>query len=133
VVIGGGTTGSEAALQMAKDGKKVTIVDILDYDLLAGDWPRGLAYQLEDHGVSFLTEMKLEEITDNGVMVVNKNRERIKVAADSVILSLGFKSLKSIADQFKGLAVDVYSIGDCVKPLSIKEAIHGGFNVAVEI
>jgi 2,4-dienoyl-CoA reductase-like NADH-dependent reductase (Old Yellow Enzyme family)/thioredoxin reductase len=133
VVVGGGTTGSEAALQLAKNGKKVTIIDILDYMTLAADWPRGLSYQLEDFDVRFLTETKVEEITDNGAVIVDNKRKRSDIPADTVILSLGFKARTEIVNLFMDLASDVYSIGDCVKPLSIKEAVHGGFNVAVEI
>ena len=133
MVIGGGSTGSEAALQLAKDGKKVTVVDMLDYMALAADWPRGLAYQMEDYGVRFLTETKIEEITDTGVVVIDNNWNRSFIPADTVILSLGFKPRTATVNLFTDLATDVYAIGDCLKPLSVKEAIHSGFNVAVEI
>ena len=38
-----------------------------------------------------------------------------------------------IVDQFKKLVADVYIIGDCQKAGTVKEAVHDGFNVAVEI
>ncbi len=133
VVVGGGSTGSEAALQLAKDGKKVTVIDILDYLTLAADWPRGLSYQLEDFGVRFLTETKIEEITDTDVVIIDNKWKRSRIPADTVILSLGFTPRTDIVNLFTDLGSDVYTIGDCVKPSSIKEAIHGGFNVAVEI
>jgi 2,4-dienoyl-CoA reductase-like NADH-dependent reductase (Old Yellow Enzyme family)/thioredoxin reductase len=133
VVFGGGSAGSETALQLAKDGKKVTVIDILDYMALAADWPRGLSFQLEEYGVRFLTEVKLEEITDQGALVIDQTWRRFEIPADTVILSLGFKSRTQTVDRFKELVTDVYPIGDCVKPLGIKEAIHDGFNVAVEL
>ena len=133
VVFGGGSAGSETALQLAKDGKKVTVIDILDYMALAADWPRGLSFQLEEYGVRFLTKVKLEEITDQGALVIDQTWRRFEIPADTVILSLGFKPRTQTVDRFKELVTDVYPIGDCVKPLGIKEAIHDGFNVAVEI
>lgn len=133
LVVGGGTTGSETALQLAKDGKAVTIIDMLDYATLALDWPRGLAYMLEDYGVRFLAETKLEKITDKGAVVVDKRWNHSEIAADTVILSLGFKPRTWTVDLFRDVAPDVYVVGDCRKALGIKEAIHDGFNVAVEL
>jgi len=133
VVIGGGFTGSETALQLAKDGKKVTVIDKLDLMSVQSDWPRGLAEQLEEYGVRFLTEMKVGEITDKGVIVINDKGERSTITADTVILSLGFEPRTATVDQFRNLAADVYIIGDCRKARTVKEAVHDGFNVAVEI
>ena len=133
VVVGGGATGSEAALQLAKDGKKVTIIDKLDYQTLAADWPRGLSYRLEDYNVRLLTESKLEEINDTGAVIVDNKWKRECIPADTVILSLGFVPRSAVVDQFQDLAADVYIIGDCRKPQTIKEAVHDGFNTAVEI
>ena len=61
VVIGGGFTGTETALQLAKDGKRVTVIDKLEYTELQVDWPRGLAEQSEEYGVRFQTGLKVEE------------------------------------------------------------------------
>jgi 2,4-dienoyl-CoA reductase-like NADH-dependent reductase (Old Yellow Enzyme family)/thioredoxin reductase len=133
LVIGGGFTGSETALQLAKDGKKVIVVDMLDLLTLQYDWPRGLAEQLEEYGVHFLTEVKTEQITDKGVTVVDNKWKRSTIAVDTVILSLGFKPRTAVVNQFKSLAADVYIIGDCQKAGTVKEAVHDGFNVAVEI
>jgi 2,4-dienoyl-CoA reductase-like NADH-dependent reductase (Old Yellow Enzyme family)/thioredoxin reductase len=133
IVIGGGFTGSETALQLAKDGKKVTVIDMLDLLTLQYDWPRGLAEQLEEYGVHFLTEVKTEEITDKGVIVINNKWKRSTISVDTVILSLGFKSRTAAVNRFKSLASDVYIIGDCQKVGTLKEAVHDGFNVAVEI
>ena len=133
VIIGGGSTGGEAALQLAKDGKKVTIVDMQDFLTLAGDWPRGLSDMLERYGARLMLEVKVEEITDKGAVVMDKAWNRHEVAADTVILSLGFTARTETVDLFKDAAPDVYTVGDCVKPQTIKEAVHGGFNVAVEI
>jgi NADPH-dependent 2,4-dienoyl-CoA reductase/sulfur reductase-like enzyme len=133
LVVGGGSTGSESALQMAKDGKSVTVIDMLDYATLAADWPRGLAYLLEEYGVRFLTEAKVEAITDKGAVVVDKRWNSSEIPADTVILSLGFRPCTDTVSLFKGLAPDVYVIGDCRRALGIKEAVHDGFNVAVGI
>jgi NADPH-dependent 2,4-dienoyl-CoA reductase/sulfur reductase-like enzyme len=133
LVAGGGSTGGETALQLAKDGKKVTMIDMLPYATLIAGWPRGLIDMLEKYGVRLLTELKLEEITDKGALVMNRTWERFEIPADTVILSLGFKSRTETVNSFKELMAEVYTIGDCAKPQALKEAIHDGFNIAVEL
>ena len=133
LVAGGGSTGGETALQLAKEGKKVIVVEMLGYAEVITGWPRGLMDQIEELGVPFLTETKLEEITDQGVVVIDNKWNRYEIPADTVILSLGFEPRTHVVDEFIGLAADVHVIGDCLKPRTIKEAVHDGFNVAVEI
>jgi 2,4-dienoyl-CoA reductase-like NADH-dependent reductase (Old Yellow Enzyme family)/thioredoxin reductase len=133
VIIGGGFTGCETALQLAKDGKKVTVIDMLDYLTLQADWPRGLAEQLDEYGVCILTEMKVEEITDKGIIAIDIEWKRSTIAADTVILSLGLKPRTTTVNQFTNVAADIYIIGDCHEAGTVKEAVHDGFNVAVEI
>jgi pyruvate/2-oxoglutarate dehydrogenase complex dihydrolipoamide dehydrogenase (E3) component len=133
VVAGGGSTGGETALQLAKDGKKVTVIDMLGSTTLIAGWPRGLIDMLEKYRVCLLTELKLEEITDKGVLVINSAWEHLEIPADTVILSLGFRSRTKTVNVFKDLVTEVYTIGDCAKPQALKEAIHDGFNVAVEL
>ena len=133
LVAGGGSTGGETALQLAKDGKKVTIIEMLKYADVIPGWPRGLMDQLEEYGVPFRTETRLVEITDKGASVIEKGSNQYEIPADTVILSLGFKSRTEVVNEFIGLTADIHVIGDCVKPRTIKEAVHDGFNVAVEI
>lgn len=138
VVAGGGLTGCEAALHLAEQGKKVTVIDMLDHMQLAADAPIllkfGLMELLEKHGVNFVTEVKLEEITGKGALVTeNKTGKRFEIPADTVVLSLGFAPRTTVADALLNLAPDVYVIGDARNAKNLKQAIHDGFNVAVEI
>jgi NADPH-dependent 2,4-dienoyl-CoA reductase/sulfur reductase-like enzyme len=133
VVVGGGSTGAETAVQLAKDGKKVVIVEMLPYAVVVAGWPRGLIDMVEKYAVPFLTETKLEEITDKGITVIDKAWKRSEITAETVILSLGFTPRTAIVNQLQDAFPEVYVIGDCQKPRSIKEAVHDGFNVAVEL
>jgi 2,4-dienoyl-CoA reductase-like NADH-dependent reductase (Old Yellow Enzyme family)/NADPH-dependent 2,4-dienoyl-CoA reductase/sulfur reductase-like enzyme len=134
VVVGGGSTGAETALQLAIDGKNVVLTDMLDYaKQLAPEYPRGLAYKLEDYHVTILDRTKLEEISDEGVVVIDKDWNRRAILADTVILSLGFRPRKGVAEQFKDITPDVHFVGDCVKVSDVYGAIHSGFDIAVEL
>ncbi|WP_258359123.1 FAD-dependent oxidoreductase [Moorella sulfitireducens] len=137
VVAGGGLTGCETALYLAGQNKKVTIIDMLNEQEIAGDCPIinriGLMLLLEKHNVKFITEVKLEGITEAGALVIDKKWNRRVVPADTVVLSLGFVPRDEIIEKYIDLAPDVYAIGDCKEPRNLKAAIHEGFNYALEI
>ena len=133
VVVGAGLTGCEAALLIAQQGKRVSIIDVLEHEQVFSDVPRGLMQLLQKHEVSFITDVKLEEITDRGVVVIDKAWERHEIVADTVVFATGLKPRGEIAAVFKNLTADVYVIGDACKPHNLKQAIHDGFNVAVEL
>lgn len=88
---------------------------------------------LEENGAEFETEVKLEEITDKGVVVTDKQRNRFEIPADTVVLSLGFTARHETVKALQGLAREVYVAGDCSSPGNLMAAIHDAFNVAVEI
>jgi 2,4-dienoyl-CoA reductase-like NADH-dependent reductase (Old Yellow Enzyme family)/NADPH-dependent 2,4-dienoyl-CoA reductase/sulfur reductase-like enzyme len=137
VVAGGGMTGCETALYLAQKGKKITIIDMVGPSEIAQDVPilsrRGLLELLDKNGVEIKTELKLEEITGKGVLVIDKQWNRFEILADTVVLSLGFKVRTETVKALQGLAREIYVIGDCSNPRNLGDAIHDAFNVAVEI
>jgi 2,4-dienoyl-CoA reductase (NADPH2) len=68
-----------------------------------------------------LTEMQttVSAITDSGVMVNRRGAPDV-ISADSIIIAVGLKPDQGLADNFRGTAPEVFSIGDCVKPLMIR-------------
>lgn len=137
VVAGAGMVGCEIALHLVQQGRKVTIIDMIKETEIAeeaGIAPRATLLELlHQCGVDFKTEVKLEEITDKGVIIADKQWNRLEIPADTVVLSLGSKSRTQTVNKFQGLAPEVYVIGDCSNPRNLMAAIHEGFNVAVEI
>ncbi len=137
IIVGAGLTGCETALELALQGKKVKIIDMIPEMEIAQDAQAmnrlTLLDLLQHHGVEFMNEVKLEEVKDDSITVIDKDWNRIEIPADTVVLASGFKSLYEEAKAFLGLASEVYLIGDCVSPRNLKAAIHDAFNVAVEI
>jgi pyruvate/2-oxoglutarate dehydrogenase complex dihydrolipoamide dehydrogenase (E3) component len=137
VVAGAGLTGCETALYLAQKGKKVTVIDMITELEIAQDGSSlgkiSLMGLLEQHGVEFKTEVKLERITENGIKIMDRGWNRFNIDADTIVLSLGSKARVDTIAALDGLVRDVYVIGDCAKPRDLKAAIHDGFNVAAEI
>ena len=130
VVIGGGVIGLEMACYYAAVGAKVTVVEMLDH--IAGATDREISTmlqkELEKKGVTFLLSHKVQSVEPGTVWAEAPNGEKISVAADKVLLSIGRRAncnglgLEKIGVEFdRGIRTDntcrtnvpgVYAIGD---------------------
>ena len=77
--------------------------------------------------VTCLTDMKIEEITDDGVIASDKGGVKRAIGADNVVLALGFKPRTGLYNALKGRVPEVYAVGDCVESRRLGDAIHEGF------
>lgn len=130
VLIGGGPSGAETALQLAREGKSVTLVDRNPGERVKGRWVKCLDTELADNGVEFRFQRQLLRITEKGAVIVDSRLNEEELPADTIILSLGFKPNTKTAEALAGIAPDTFVIGDCKKVDSVMQAVHDGFNVA---
>ena len=138
VIVGGNLIGAETALYLGRQGKSVTIVEMLDNimrDMVstnAQDIQRRFdGLESDKIDVKVLTNTEAVEITDNGVVVVDKTGNRSTLKADAIVLAVGMKSNDDgLAEALQSKVVEVYRIGDCVSPGKVIDAIWGGFRTA---
>jgi 2,4-dienoyl-CoA reductase-like NADH-dependent reductase (Old Yellow Enzyme family)/thioredoxin reductase len=137
IVAGAGLTGCETALHLAQQGKKVTIIDMIDESGIASDAAFmskiNLLELLGQQKVKLMMNVKLEAITSKGITVIDKNWNRIDLKADTVVLALGVKPLSKTVESLKDIVTDTYIIGDCLRPRNLMNAVHDAFNYSVEI
>ena len=130
VIIGGGEVGCEMGVEFASKGKKVTIVEIAEYILMAPSFvanKQNIRYMVEHSLVHVLTSCATKEIKEKEVIVeLNGNQEVLK--ADTVIFSTGFRSEHSLFEQLIDKNIDVVEIGDSQKPGKVIDAIHQGYH-----
>jgi 2-enoate reductase len=88
---------------------------------------------VEQAGVKIMPEVRLTEITDEGVVVTEKAGAKKQIAAETVVLALGVTPLSNTVNELKSAAPQYYVIGDCANPHNIMAAVHDGFNTAVEM
>lgn len=135
VVAGGGLVGCEIALEMAQQGKKVTIVEALD-SILAAGLPVPLPNLMElnlllaENQVQIQTGSQLDSINDSGAVVLSKDGGKQTIEADSVIIAIGFKAVESLASELYGCGIEIYEIGDGRQVANIKSAIWDAYEVA---
>lgn len=135
IIAGGGSVGCETANYLARQGREVTIVEMLDE--VATDmerWTRmALMDELSQGKVKIITGAEIQKITDRGVTAVDKSANPITIEGDTVVLALGVKPVSELGRELAGKIKEVYTIGDSRKPGRILDAISNGYAVAYEI
>ncbi len=131
-VIGGGLTGCEIAYELYLQGKKPTIVEMLD-DLVCtpGICLANTSY-LRDffklNKVPVHLETRVNEIKDGNVIVTDKDGKQFNIESDSVIASVGYKPAP-IAKKSKHIHV----IGDADKVGNLRTVIWQAWDTAMKL
>jgi len=132
VIIGGGLTGCEIAYELYLQGKQPTIVEMQD-DLVTtpGVCLANTSFLrdfFKTNNVPVHLETAVSEIQDDGVVVKDKNGMTYKIAADNVILSVGYKPAPIAAK-----AKNIHIIGDADKVGNLRSVIWGAWDVCMKI
>jgi 2,4-dienoyl-CoA reductase-like NADH-dependent reductase (Old Yellow Enzyme family)/thioredoxin reductase len=139
VIAGCGFTGLETALLLSNEGKDVTVVDMIPKERIGADAAVmsmiGLKQLLQERNVHFINEVKVEDITDDGVTIVSlKTGEKTELPCDHAVLSLGMRKNLAAVEAFRGLVPETYVIGDCSNVAGVLwKATRSGFDMAMEI
>lgn len=133
VIIGAGLAGSEAACDLAGQGKNTVLIEMLP-DILALanhclNNDQHLRNMIKDRGVNVVTGAKVTKITDDSI-TYEKDGEVHTVSCDTVLNAAGFKPNNQLEDLLEEEYDDkVVVIGDAVAPRKILTAIHEGYHV----
>lgn len=136
VVVGGGLAGCEAAVELARQGKEVTVVEggpepATDANFIQRD---GLMVALKESGVDVRTGTQCVSVSEEGVMVrdVVAGNERL-IPADDVVYAVGMHAVDDLVGKLAGFDGDVIAVGDCRRPRNIKAAIREGYFSAIDL
>jgi pyruvate/2-oxoglutarate dehydrogenase complex dihydrolipoamide dehydrogenase (E3) component len=132
IVTGGGLIGTELAMYLAENGKQVTIVEMLD-NVAIGVEKAAITVVMEkiaELKIETQTGQRLEAITEKGAITVDHLGNKKEFEADQVILALGLSPQRDLAAALKDEDMEVFEVGDALKPRKIFDAIHEG-HVAV--
>jgi len=135
VVIGGELVGCETAEFLAERGKQVTVMR-RGPEMALGVGPSLRAFFLErlrQKGVTLLPGVSYHQVTAGGIVVTTKEGERKTIAADTIVLAAGSLPEQGLYQELKDKVAEVYRVGDCLKPRTIRDAIAEGFSVGLAI
>ena len=134
LVIGGGFIGVEISDELKKQGKEVTVVEILPH-ILGAVFDKELATKAEeiliDRGVKVEAGVGIQELCGNGKVTSVKLQDGRELEADAVILTMGYKPNVDLAekagiktnelgfivvDQYlRTHTPDIFAVGDCAE------------------
>jgi 2,4-dienoyl-CoA reductase-like NADH-dependent reductase (Old Yellow Enzyme family)/thioredoxin reductase len=138
VVAGAGLTGSETALNLAQQGKKVTLIDMLSPEQISRNAPFTDVHTVWDMllklNTAIITQVKLDAITDTAAVIMDKNWQRREILCDTVVLALGVQARADVVKSLDELAPSVVAIGDCHNHRgNLASAVSDGFFAAMDI
>ena len=139
VVVGGGLVGCEIAYEALLNGKEVTVVEGLPEILSSGapvphQSKSFLKEMFEAKAVPVMTGTFLAGINDDGVVVKPAGSDHEQtIAADDVVIAVGFRPLPSFAREVEGCGAEIYEVGDGKQVANILNAVWDAFEVAKNI
>jgi 2-enoate reductase len=92
-----------------------------------------LSAELAQRNVKILRSTKIEEITDEGVVLIDKSWKKTALTANHVVLALGLKRENRLAEELKGKVKEVFLIGDAKQPRRIQESVYEGLLTAYNL
>jgi len=129
VMMGGGMSGVDSAIEIAMRGKSVTIVEMRS--AVAAD---GFSINLPSiynaiarYRITPMCDHKVVRITDEGVVAVNKEGNEVLIKGDTIINAFGMVPNKELANSFLSRYPNARSIGDCTGIAKAGDAIREGF------
>jgi 2,4-dienoyl-CoA reductase (NADPH2) len=132
VVIGNTIAACEVAEFLVKRGRTVTLIDAADElgtDMITERKNR-LFWWFRKKGVTMLTQVKYEKITDSGIMIITREGQKLTLEADTIIPATPVATNLALFEMLQGQAPEVYAVGDCTEPALIPEAIARGWKIA---
>jgi 2,4-dienoyl-CoA reductase-like NADH-dependent reductase (Old Yellow Enzyme family)/thioredoxin reductase len=130
VVIGGGTIGTELALELAEEGKEASIIELSDTLCAKGN--RLYKIALRHHmdkcpQLSVHLKSQVKEIQSNGVIYLDEEGNEHFEKADHIFVGIGMRSKIDEAFHLYGITPDTTVVGDVKSVASVIEAINDGY------
>ncbi|RPJ17076.1 MAG: NADH:flavin oxidoreductase, partial [Desulfobacteraceae bacterium] len=162
-IIGGGAVGLETALFVASKGTispeilhflfaydaetperlrelmfsgthTVTVFEMLDR--IGKDVGKSTKWIVFDNikrfGIKIITGAKVLSIA-GGKVIFEKDGVKKEMQFGNVILASGSRAVKKLSSEVSTLGIPFTTVGDCITPGRINDAIHGGFLAALKI
>lgn len=138
VIIGAGNVGMETAIQLARDGKNVVVLERDDYEVAMprrGSMGLPQDYMLKDAGGDAIYNCAVQAVEADKVVYVNADGETVEEPYDTILVATGMRPRKDVMEALRHsmAETDIYQVGDLVAPSNIGHATNTGFDIAAHI
>jgi 2,4-dienoyl-CoA reductase (NADPH2) len=122
-------------LLITKGTKEVTVLEMASrFGQDVGPSTRWvLMKDLKERGVKLIGGATMKEIGHDHVVYTDANGNDVEIPADTVVLAMGARPEKALAESLKETGAEVALIGDCAKVGRIGDAVEEGFKLAQQI
>ena len=99
-----------------------------------GYYRNALLDEMDRRGLKQMLHTKVLEFTDKGVLVETDGEQKL-IAADTCVYSMGMKADKAVVEEIREMAggIRTYVIGDCDRAGKVGDAVHAGYEAAIDI
>ena len=136
VILGGGTVGVETGLMLDRQGKDVTIVEMLDEVLMKAKTEdshnqiMGITAEIDKSNIKLETGKMLTRVDNDKVFVTTRSGGKEEaIPCDTLVIAVGFKSDNNLKDALDGKIKKLFVIGDNRDLGKIRGAVHDGYHI----
>lgn len=131
LIAGGGPSGCDCAIELAMNGKDVTIVEMVDrlYPTGTLDNRFSVLRRVKEEKIRVLTGTKVREFNEKGAVVENADGVQT-LEADTIIVAMGTRPNQKTAREILDRYTNAQLVGDCRKVGQVGEAVQAGFFAA---
>jgi 2,4-dienoyl-CoA reductase-like NADH-dependent reductase (Old Yellow Enzyme family)/thioredoxin reductase len=142
VIVGAGAVGIEAAIDLKKEGRDVTVIEMLpdlrNLRVTSSGAAAELMQMVNDLNIPVHLNCRLEEVTDCSVLCRNtETNKTLEFDADTILLAIGVTPRYAVADALRrcatAAATEVFVVGDAKYPGNIGPAVKSAFRAAAYI
>ena len=135
-VLGGGLVGCEEALQLARAGHAVHLIE-MQAELAPDASPmhrKNLLRQIADQeNLTVHTSCRCTAVAADGVTAVDGQGESFFIPGDWVVLSAGIRANGGLVNKLRTLVDETYVIGDCSRARNLMAATREGYDSAIAL
>ena len=137
VICGGGLSGVESGVDLARQGHDVTVIDMIPakaFCISLFDFAyEALMHEVERSGVKFQGDSKIVRFTDEGVVVDHNGQEEL-LTCDDVIIALGLKSENRLGyELYAEDPMHTFIIGDAYSVKNIRNATRTAYDAVLSM
>jgi len=135
LIIGAGGLGLETTEFLEEKAKDVTVVEMLKKigKGMGATVRWNLLCRIKGRSIKIFPSTKVEEITQQGIVVTRAGQREIWEGFDTVVTAVGIRPNDEIAQVIRGKAKELYVIGDAADPRKGVDAIREGAEVGLRI
>ena len=135
LVLGGGMVGMEVSELLAKSGRQIVVIELLeevgnDMDPVSR---KMMLSRLSSLPVEIHTTTELVAFENEQAIVGHQGTRRELGKFDSVIIATGSQPFDPLSKELGGTGVEIHVIGDAIKTGNVSDAIGSGYAVGTSV